>query len=172
MLAGIPVEPLVLRLNIGIWETLSSRTGLACARGTIIPKSSNSCVCIGGLQGPKDIESPLDLGDLEQIDKSFIHGSADPYLLDLFVVLSALLLGRLYVYGADIVAILGDISLDGLPGLSDLIVSMVLGEIKQILIKTDLLLHLNKCMDMLGPILVSLLGDDVLDDVVLLLEVL
>lgn len=94
-LSCIAVEPLVLRLNIGIWETFSSRTGLACAWGTIVPVASDIRVFIWRLHGLEDIESALDLRDLVETDKSFIHGSLESHLLNLLVPLTTFLLGRL-----------------------------------------------------------------------------
>lgn len=54
--------------------------------------------------------------------------------------------GRVGVEGGDVVPLLGDVLLDSLPGLSHLVVSMMLWQIKKVVFKTDLLDDLNEGM--------------------------
>lgn len=60
------------------------------------------------------------------------------------VAFALLSLGRLKVKVGDVVASLGDITLDCLPGLSDLIISMMVWQIKNFIIEADLLPDLYK----------------------------
>lgn len=70
---------------------------------------------VRGLQRSVNVLSFDELLELQQIDKSLIHGLAGGHSYEGCIAFALLSLGRLQVYVGYVVTVLGDVLLDSLP---------------------------------------------------------
>jgi len=136
------------------------------------PDSSDLWMIVGLAKGLVDLLGLDECLELKDTDKSRVHGFLGIHGQKFLVLLALLGLSGVKIKVGDVQAILLDVGLNMLPGLGDLVVAMMLGQIEEVLPESDTFVKLDESMDVLAAFLVILLCDDVLHYSVLLFDIL